>query len=282
MKLEQIAAPMRWTLAPGDSIDKAVSLMEEHGIHHLPVCARGILVGMVSDRDLLLGVGWKLACERKSGGGDDGPLVGPRDVSDVMTRRVLRLDPAMPLRDAAQLMVQARISAIPLVDHGELVGIVTRFDMLSLVARTGGLLSRLAEQSVAEHMRASVYTLRPKDTVQDAFALMRDRHVRHVPIVAEDMIIGMVSDRDLRREIGAGRIDRRQYAREDREYEMPTPLMRVMSRELRTAEATDTIGSAATVMCEVRISSLPVVSGQTLLGIITDTDIVRLIGQAFR
>ena len=53
MKLRQIATHDVVAVAPTDSVDKAIMLMEEHGIRHLPVTQHEKLVGIVSDRDLL-------------------------------------------------------------------------------------------------------------------------------------------------------------------------------------------------------------------------------------
>ncbi len=54
MKLGQLSTTTVFCVAPEDPVDRAFEMMEEHGIHHLPVLASDQVVGMVSDRDLLV------------------------------------------------------------------------------------------------------------------------------------------------------------------------------------------------------------------------------------
>ena len=68
------------TIAPSASIDRGISLMEEHGIHHLVVVQDGRVIGMVSDRDILISTGWMLSVERRTVavGTEKGHVIGPK------------------------------------------------------------------------------------------------------------------------------------------------------------------------------------------------------------
>jgi CBS-domain-containing membrane protein len=87
MRLANIMTQKIMCVSPDDSLDKAICLMDEHYIHHLPVLDHTKLVGMLSDRDLLIAVGWKLECERRPL--PNSGVVGPQRIRD--TSRVYRV-----------------------------------------------------------------------------------------------------------------------------------------------------------------------------------------------
>jgi acetoin utilization protein AcuB len=114
------------TLSPNATVADAVDLMERERIRHVPVVdAKDRLVGIVSDRDV------KRALPR--GHTASTSLLGragTRRLSEIMTKHVLRLEPGATLREAAELMCQEKISALPVCDGDELLGIVTSEDLL--------------------------------------------------------------------------------------------------------------------------------------------------------
>lgn len=117
---------------PRDSIAHARELLERHRINQLAVVLDGRLVGIVTDRDLrdvfpsvLETLVPSLRRRRKA-------ALDPKDVAveDVMTTNVLTLSPSDTVDEAARLMRRERIGAVPIVERGALVGMVTRSDVL--------------------------------------------------------------------------------------------------------------------------------------------------------
>lgn len=100
------------------TIDEALEAIRTHGIRHLPVLDGGRLVGVVTDRDL------RLAFDPGSGQPRDGRI------ADIMTPTPIVAHPEMPVESAAGLMVGHRIGCLPVVEDGELVGILTDSDLL--------------------------------------------------------------------------------------------------------------------------------------------------------
>ena len=128
------------TVRPRDSARHAREVMEKHRVNQLPVVVDGHLVGIVTDRDLrdafpsVFELAEATGRHRRAPGTDPAAI----PVEDVMTRDVLTLAPAAFIADAARLMRRQRVGAIPIVDGGRLVGIVTRSDLLdALVELTG-------------------------------------------------------------------------------------------------------------------------------------------------
>lgn len=115
-----------WTLAADATVSDAVDLMDRQRIRHVPIVdARGRLIGIVSDRDVkrMLPRG-RVASSSLLG------RRGARPLGEIMTRHVLRLEPGATLREAAELMCQEKISALPVCDGDQLLGIVTSEDLL--------------------------------------------------------------------------------------------------------------------------------------------------------
>lgn len=111
------------TVAPYTRVPEALGLAQHRGIRHLPVVDER-LVGIVSDRDLKRALG--------AGGAEE------RRVDQIMTRAVVTVTPAAPVEEAARVMLEERISALPVVEGGRLVGIVTETDVVELFARAMG------------------------------------------------------------------------------------------------------------------------------------------------
>lgn len=114
------------TIAPGTTAATAARLLEDLDIRHLPVVEGGELVGMISDRDLR----GALAAS------DGGPVSPSAPVVNLMNSNVIRALADDELSDVAELMIDHRIGAVPIVDaRGMLVGIVSYIDVLrSLIA----------------------------------------------------------------------------------------------------------------------------------------------------
>ena len=106
-------------------------MMEQHRINQLPVVVDGKLVGIVTDRDLRDAFPSVFDPPRRPRT-TKGPLAEPErlTVEAVMTPHVLSLSPSDSMSAAAQLMRRERMGSIPVVDHGHLVGILTRSDLL--------------------------------------------------------------------------------------------------------------------------------------------------------
>lgn len=95
---------------------------------------------------------------------------------------------------AVQLMAEKGVGALVVMAGGRLVGIVSERDY----ARKVALLERSAfGAKVSEIMTAEVITVGPRHTTQQCMQLMTDRHLRHLPVVAEGELIGLLSIGDL-------------------------------------------------------------------------------------
>jgi acetoin utilization protein AcuB len=111
------------TLGPEASAAEAWSLCREHRIRHLPVVDGGRLAGLVSDRDL------RDVSPSSRDNRDAATLQWVR-VGDMMTRNPITISPFDTIDRAAREIHDRKIGCLPVVDDGELVGIVTSSDMM--------------------------------------------------------------------------------------------------------------------------------------------------------
>lgn len=110
---------------------------------------------------------------------------------------VYSVSPDTSVLDAIKLMAEKGIGALVVLDKGRLAGIVSERDY----ARKVALLERSAfSAQVSEIMTAEVVTVGPRDSSQHCMQLMTDRHLRHLPVLAEGELIGLLSIGDLVKE----------------------------------------------------------------------------------
>ena len=116
------------SILPHVTVRDAHTLMRAHHFHHFPVIdEHGKLLGIISDRDILL------ALEKQRDTGWEEILV-----RDILVRRLITIHPDDSVEEAAARMVQRRISSLPVLDaSGQMVGILTQVDVLRWVASGG-------------------------------------------------------------------------------------------------------------------------------------------------
>jgi acetoin utilization protein AcuB len=112
------------TLAPDETVGTALALCRERRIRHLPVLTEGRLVGIVSDRDLR-------SATPAFGDPERAAALQEILVEDVMASDVVSVLPDDPIEQAANTMRERRIGCLPVVESGELVGIITSSDVMS-------------------------------------------------------------------------------------------------------------------------------------------------------
>lgn len=122
---------------------------------------------------------------------------------------------------------------------------------------------------VRDLMTRELVTLGPEASVAEALQLCRERRIRHVPIVENEELVGIVSDRDLREASPAPDDPNREEAIQD------LRVGDIMNQEVVTVHPQDPTGYAAKEMYERKLDALPVMDEQDLIGIVTSTDVMR-------
>ena len=123
---------------------------------------------------------------------------------------------------------------------------------------------------VEKMMNEDIYALTPQDTIRQAVLLIKEKHIRHIPIVDESFhLVGLVSDRDIR--------DASPSIFRTKEYksDLEKPLESIMRTEIITGHPLDFVEEIGAVFCENNISCLPIVKEKKLVGIITGSDLLH-------
>lgn len=132
---------------------------------------------------------------------------------------------------------------------------------------------RLNRLLVKDVMSASVVTVTPEQTLREAGELLRSKHIRQLPVVEDGRLIGIITDRDLKRAMPSvlSGIDREEY---DRILD-DTRVAQFMTREPMTLTPDTPLKAAVRIFITQKIGALPIVDNTRLVGIVTQIDALR-------
>ncbi|TCL64198.1 CBS domain-containing protein [Hydrogenispora ethanolica] len=139
MKIKDIMNHEVAYVSPETTVTQAAQLMQKHDVGSIPVCQGEHLIGIVTDRDIVV---------RNIAHGRD-PHSTP--VRDVMTSQVRMVNADMDLHQAAEIMAKSQVRRLPVVDKDRIVGIVSLGDLATQaktdveLAKTLGLISTPSE-----------------------------------------------------------------------------------------------------------------------------------------
>jgi CBS domain-containing protein len=114
-------------------------------------------------------------------------------LGEIMTRDVLTVDPSDTIGEAAEKMTSQGVGAVIVSDFGRMIGIFTERDLMRAVA--GRVHS--SEARVREWMTPDPITMTEDASIEEAGETMVERGFRHIPVVADERAIGIVSIRDV-------------------------------------------------------------------------------------
>ncbi len=269
MKLSEIMTTKVVTVGPDDEFDVALGLFERYPFRHLPVVHMGALVSLLSRRDLSLATGWRDVKTRR--------LRGPKDphlIRHIMRDRVVSLTPDHEVDAAASMMVGKRVGAIPILEANLLVGLVTGSDILAAMRKRNprALWGQTPEAGakVSEYMQHEPDALESGSDLSEAAGICRRKALSHLPVTEGGVLVGLLSEHELRFEL------------EEHEGPADQILSEVMVRDLITIGPDEDLSIAADSMINNKVSGLPVVQGEGLVGFLTDQDIMQHFTAKFR
>lgn len=246
MSTDPISAPLDMP------VHAARTLMENEGIRHLPVLASGRVIAMLCDRDLF-------PDEDEFADARQGRST--RLLADVVQARLARVTPQDSLASATATCLEVASGGLPVMDGDELLGILSEMDLLRALIGTSPDSTTLPT-SVDDVMTAFPLVATPATSVAQALGMCRSLRAHHLPVVDGEALVGIVSDRDLLCSAAAGR------AHEG-------TLGEIMQSDPITVAPRQSTSEAAALMASAKISSLPVVDGSELVGIVTLTDLLE-------
>ncbi len=109
-------------------------------------------------------------------------------------RKLISITSQVTVYDALILMGENNIGAVPVIENGQLIGILSERDYARKIALKG---KSSHETAVSEIMSDHVITVSPEDSLEKCMEFMRDKHVRHLPVLDNGSITGIISIGDV-------------------------------------------------------------------------------------
>ena len=263
-----------WSVGPTALLDDVAEQFNEHGIHHVAVVddLRRV-IGMLSETDLLRARQSKRLSLVGAGGGE-AEQPSYRFARDVMTRDVASIETTADFHAALDMLLTRRIHALPVVDRGRLVGMVTSRDFLrefsyGELEGTREPISSLLKGKPQEPLAADA-------TLDEALLAMHELGVSCLAVAQGDCPIGVVSQRDIVRE----KCRLEEGAEPSDEVRRPKQLLKVVrnSPPIRSGQR---LCEAATAMVDHGLPAVTVVNQSNRhLGLITEDDLLGVLYDA--
>ena len=220
MKASDIMTSPVITVNPQTRVRHIAALLLRHGISALPVVERGRLVGIVSEADLLHR--HELGTEARSSGSwwlrllsadhsiDDYVKSHATRARDIMTAKVVCVSPDTPLGEIAGVLEKRGVRRVPVIEHGRLVGIVSRSDLVRALAAKargtdaastsdGAIRDRLSKELARRGWWvATTSSIVVTDGVVHYFGMVDNDRQRRAARVAAESVPGVRAVRDHR------------------------------------------------------------------------------------
>jgi len=128
-------------------------------------------------------------------------------------------------------------------------------------------------KTVEQVMTRNVETLQAEQSLREAIALLQRHHIRHAPVVTGDAVVGILTDRDIKRATPSllTGIDQAEYDK----VLNGTQVAQVMTRNPFTVTPSMPLKDALKILIDRKFGAMPVVESNRLVGIITDIDMLR-------
>lgn len=117
-----------------------------------------------------------------------------KQILEAKAGHVLSIQPDALVYDVLKLMAEKNVGALLVLEKGKLVGIISERDYARKVILKG---KSSLDTPVRDIMTERVIFVRPEQTVEECMALMTEKHIRHLPVLVGDQVVGIVSIGDL-------------------------------------------------------------------------------------
>lgn len=243
------------TVSSDDRIADVLAVMRETKYQDVPVVDGGEYQGMVSYSSIL----------RKKSVTLDAKVKG-------LVRGLPTITPGMEITKIAETMVSTNSRQLPIVNGKKVVGIVQRNKLTEVIRN----IEALREIKVWEVMSNPVEAVKANDLMDDALDLMIRGDYRTVPVVNEaNSVVGIVGMREIID--NNWKKDNKTIGDLEKSSRSQITVESIALTTVRTVSWDDDLSAAVDVMAEHNISTLPVVEGKELVGVITEYDVIELL-----
>jgi len=235
-------------ISPRSTVVSAVRIMSSNKISCLIVTDNEHLSGIVTETDILK--------KAVAGGNDFRKMI----VEQIMSSPVRSISCDLSVMETSKIMEAENIRRLVVLEDERPVGIITQTDMVQALA------SYSISQEVSEIMTSNVAVITSSANVKEAAELMASKDISCLVAMEKDAVVGIFTERDLLKRVVAMKRN-----------PALTKLKKVMSSPVVTVSSDCSILSANKLLERIGIRRLVVMDDETLLGVITQTDILKAI-----
>ncbi len=276
MEIKEVMNPEVFVVQENEQVGHARNLMLSHGISRVVVVnGDGKPVGMVTEKDIT----------RKLKG--NGPKWKSRPIDKISVRRIMSSDPitASPndeIHTAIELLIKNNVGSIPIVDDDGLAGIITKTDLMKVY--TDKLKGRW---KVSDLMTSDVITVNENHTIAHVINTMEKNKIGKIVVIRDNEPVGIITHENISfahvedPETGVS-VEKIYFIRNlegksKRNVRLVSMMTAgdIMQNHLVKISGDEDAANAADMMVKNNISGLPVVDGDSLVGVITKTDLIR-------
>ncbi len=257
MKVKEIMRTDVVTIDKNQSVEDAFRTLHKKKVTRLPVVSDKKLVGVVTLKDLL----------RVLGSSKNTRSPAHIHINNAMSSELYVLNQDQDILNAVNLMLDNNISGLPVLNGDKLVGLLTETDLLHKCADS--------KTTISEVMTSNPVSISPTQRLIHARKLILENGLSRIPVVDSGKLLGMVNESivaeamDAFRKVVPGKY---QHARLNRLL-----VEDVMSQDLTALSADTTVGEAAKLFLERKLSGVPILEKETLVGIVTKSDLIKVL-----
>lgn len=243
-----------------ERLETVLDTMTKHRVSKVVVVEKGHIVGVLTDGDIADELG---AIKNR------GVPASHLHASSAMRKKFPSVAPDADIRSVVEMLIEEDAGIVPVVMDHVCLGVITASDALSLVT---------SDKPLADIATNHLHVVSPDDRVIHARRVMMDHHVERVPVLDHGKLVGLVGEMDIAR--GFARFkstvaDKHQAAAIQRFL-----VKDIMQQTVITGTPEMTARQAVVLMKKEDVGSLPIMRGERITGIVTRTDLLRLIARA--
>lgn len=276
MKVKEIMTDEVVVIQDTDQVAYARNLMLKHGFSRIVVIdSKGVPVGIVTEKDIA----------RKLRG--NGAAWRKRPLDKISIRRVMQNDlitvsPDTKMKDSVEIMLKNDISSLPVIEGDELVGIITKTDLIKFYKN-----KFQSKWKVSDLMSSEVITVNENHAITHVIGIMEENNIGRIVVMRDSEPVGIITSENISfadiedPETGVS-VEKVYFVhqvdgKDKKNFRMVSMLTAgdIMSNDLLKISKDEDASLAAEMMIEKDISGIPVVEEDELVGIITKTDIIE-------
>lgn len=257
MKVKEIMSRRLITIDVDRNINDAIKLMKRKKVSRLLVKDKGKIIGIITERDIARRLGyWK---ERKL-------PVTHIYVSSAYTKDLKTIDEEADISEASKLMSKYKISSLVVTKENEVCGIITKTDLIKSLKDNKTPVKEIMKKPITVPLGSSLLRAR---------RIMIENRIKRLLVLRGNELVGIVTEGDIARALTSFRkfVEDKHLDKRMKEIKIDD----VMTKDLITIDEGRSIGEAASIMVKKDISSLPVVKDGKLIGIVTKTDLIKVL-----